>query len=108
MSRGASRAGLRKTTPTLRPPSGLDTATLTLGEDYVVLSYPLPVPALPGGLTSAEGEVARLLFRGLSPEAVAVARAVSVRTIANQIRSLYAKLGISSRVEMMRVLSTKR
>ncbi len=124
--RGGRGARLRG--PDLKPPAGVTAATLHVGRtgredlagqedqpgqkdqpgkedrEYLVLSYPLPAPAIPEGLTLAEREIAILLVRGLSSRAVAVHRGVSVHTVANQIRSLYSKLGVSSRVELLRAL----
>ncbi len=88
----------------LKPPAGITVETLETDREYLVLSYPLPAPSLPEGLTTAEREVAILLVRGLASRAVAVERGVSVHTVENQIRSLYAKLGVSSRVELLRAL----
>ena len=71
-----------------------------LDTEYLVLSYPLPTPALPKTLSQAEREVAILLVRGLSSRAVAARRGVALRTVSNQIASLYAKLGVGSRIEL--------
>ena len=42
-----------------------------------------------------------MLVAGWSNAAIATARRVSPTTVANQARSIYAKLGISSRVELL-------
>jgi DNA-binding NarL/FixJ family response regulator len=52
-------------------------------------------------LTDAESEVATMLVAGWSNVAIATARRVSPTTVANQARSIYAKLGISSRAELV-------
>jgi DNA-binding NarL/FixJ family response regulator len=70
------------------------------GEKYLVLSYPLPSLHAPATLTSAERVVAVAFGGGASMLRIAAARATSVRTVANQIRSIYAKLHISSRLEL--------
>jgi len=90
--------------PSLRAPVGIDAARLQLDTEYLVLSYPLPALELPESLTPAEREVAMLLVRGLSSAAVAAQRGVALRTISNQIASLYAKVGVSSRIELVRAL----
>lgn len=54
-------------------------------------------------LTAAELEVATLLLSGASNEEIARCRGRSVRTIANQIASIYAKLGVGSRAELARL-----
>ncbi len=55
-----------------------------------------PVPRL----TPAERDVASALLRGLSNDAIAVHRGSAPRTVANQIASLYRKLGVRSRAEL--------
>ncbi len=60
------------------------------------------------GLTEAECEVAQLVLRGDSNAAIAATRGTSPRTVANQLASIYRKRGISSRQELIRVLSEGR
>jgi DNA-binding NarL/FixJ family response regulator len=55
-------------------------------------------------LTLAEREIVELLARGMSTAAAARARRRSVATIARQITSVYAKLGVRSRAELARRL----
>ena len=57
-------------------------------------------PCSPGRLTEAEREVARLVVAGLSNEGIARRRNVSLRTIANQVSSIYRKLAVRSRREL--------
>jgi DNA-binding NarL/FixJ family response regulator len=52
-------------------------------------------------LTTAEREVVELLARGMSTAAVARVRRRSVATVARQIASAYAKLGVRSRAELV-------
>lgn len=52
-------------------------------------------------LTSSEREVARLLVGGASNAAIAKARGVSVRTVANQVAAILKKLGAESRFDLM-------
>ncbi|WP_437681822.1 LuxR C-terminal-related transcriptional regulator [Sorangium sp. So ce131] len=54
----------------------------------------------PAQLTSAEGEVARLAALGLSNADIAERRRVSQRTVANQLASIYDKLGIGCRAQL--------
>jgi DNA-binding CsgD family transcriptional regulator len=54
----------------------------------------------PAQLTRGELEVARLAARGLSNTAIAEARGARPRTVANQLASIYRKLGISSRAQL--------
>jgi DNA-binding CsgD family transcriptional regulator len=53
-----------------------------------------------GDLTSAEREVALLALAGKSNNEIAEARHCSVRTVANQLQSVFRKLGIRSRAEL--------
>ncbi|MBL0216586.1 MAG: helix-turn-helix transcriptional regulator [Myxococcales bacterium] len=56
-------------------------------------------------LTRAELAVARLAARGRSSAYIARERRVSVRTIANQLASIYAKLAIGTRSELAHLLA---
>ncbi|SDU30443.1 helix-turn-helix transcriptional regulator [Halopseudomonas salegens] len=60
------------------------------------------VAALRAGfdVTAAEARVAILLADGLSPQAIARQRDVSVNTVRSQLRSLYDKLGVSRQSEL--------
>jgi DNA-binding NarL/FixJ family response regulator len=69
------------------------------GEDVAVMSYALAPPALPASLSAAERIVALALLKGLSNAEIAKARKTSVRTVANQVASLFQKLGVRSRAE---------
>ena len=97
----------------LRPPgpAALHAATFTIGfEEYLVFSFAssadTPAVDADGGratrerLTEAEREVARLVVAGLSNEGIARRRNVSLRTIANQVSSIYRKLAVRSRREL--------
>jgi DNA-binding CsgD family transcriptional regulator len=55
---------------------------------------------LPSSLTQAEREVAESVVRGLANAEIARARGTSVRTVANQMRTLFEKLGVGSRGEL--------
>ncbi|MEZ0470779.1 helix-turn-helix transcriptional regulator [Luteimonas salinilitoris] len=50
--------------------------------------------------TEAEREVALLLLKGLSSKEIAAVRAVSVRTIHEQARSIYSKAGLTGRAAL--------
>lgn len=56
-------------------------------------------PAIPA-LTASELDVARLAVEGCSNEEIAEARGTSAKTIANQLRSIYEKVGVTSRFEL--------
>lgn len=52
-------------------------------------------------LTRTEREVYQLLKQGLSNDEIAKARFVSVETVRSHVKSVFAKLGVSSRVELL-------
>jgi DNA-binding NarL/FixJ family response regulator len=83
-------------------PVGLEAATFGVDDDdYVVFSFPLPELEPPSCLTAAEREVVRGLLRGQSNAEIASARNCAVRTVANQVRSIFRKLGVTSRAEVV-------
>jgi len=74
------------------------------GETLVVTSLPAQATCAPGeclpALTDAEREIALDVAQGLSNRAIAKKRKRAVRTIANQLASIYRKLRIASRAEL--------
>jgi predicted ATPase/DNA-binding CsgD family transcriptional regulator len=58
---------------------------------------PRSAPAFPGGLTEREIEVLRLLAQGHSDGQIAEVLVISPRTVNAHLRSIYSKLGITSR-----------
>jgi DNA-binding NarL/FixJ family response regulator len=92
----------------LRPglaPIGLSASRAQIGgEELAVFSFPVPAPTLPETLSAAEREVAVALLEGLSNSEIAVARRTSDRTVANQVGSLFRKLGVRSRAEAVAAL----
>lgn len=90
----------------VEPPEGLRSSRLRVdSEEYVVLSYPVVGPSLPVSLSPSEREVALLVAHGLSNADIARARGVSRNTVANQIASLFRKLGVGSRLELARKIA---
>jgi DNA-binding NarL/FixJ family response regulator len=77
-------------------------------DDHVVLSVPFSRPAAFAALTQSEVAVAEGLLAGASPAEVARDRGVSKRTIGRQIDSIYRKLGVSSRYELVAFVSGER
>jgi DNA-binding NarL/FixJ family response regulator len=69
-------------------------------EDFLVLTYPAPYWPLPPSLTSAEQGLVLELVAGGSNQAIAQARNTSPRTVANQVASIFRKLGVHSRLEL--------
>ena len=79
------------------------------GESLVVISMPAGPGDLPDAkLTAAEQEVAQDVLAGLSTAAIASKRDRSPNTIANQLASIYAKLGVASRAELTAYLLAAR
>jgi DNA-binding NarL/FixJ family response regulator len=64
--------------------------------EIVVLSFPTDAP-----LTDAEHCIASALLAGKSNAEIARARGTTARTIANQIASLFRKLGVQSRAQLV-------
>lgn len=89
------------TPPEVPPPRGLTARRMTLlGDEHIVLSFPIETPEVPSTLTNAERAVALLVLEGSSDAQIAAARGVSKRTVANQIAAVFRKLGVRSRVEL--------
>lgn len=72
-----------------------------LGQEHIVLSFPLSSPKVPPSLTKAEAAVAVLVLEGRSDAEIAAVRGVSKRTVANQIAAVFRKLDVRSRVELV-------
>lgn len=66
-----------------------------------------PAPALDPhhGLTPQEGRVARLVADGLTNRQIAAELVVSVKTVSYHLGNVYTKLGVHSRVQMVRALT---
>ncbi|TXD35304.1 helix-turn-helix transcriptional regulator [Lujinxingia vulgaris] len=73
-------------------------------EDSALLALADRPCDLPAQLTEAERDVARQVYEGLSNEDIAARRETSSRTVANQLRAIYTKLGLNSREELVRRL----
>jgi DNA-binding NarL/FixJ family response regulator len=67
------------------------------GATYALLEWHLPALDVPSCLTPAEADVARLLGCGLSNAGIAARRGSSERTVANQVASIFRKMGLGSR-----------
>lgn len=77
------------------------------GEELIgVLSVDArPRGAAAAALSAAELEVAAHVIRGLSNDRIARERRVSERTVANQLRSIFGKLGVTSRSQLASALA---
>jgi DNA-binding CsgD family transcriptional regulator len=84
---------------------GFGQAFMHGGAEYAVVSIPLSRPAAFASLTPAELAVAEGVLDGLSMRELAAARAVSARTIGNQLAQVYRKLGIVSRHELVAMVA---
>ena len=101
-----TRSGPKSSRSPATIPPGLRASRATVGgEEVAIFSYPLARPALPASLSPAEGAVALALLEGLSNGDIARARKTSARTVANQVASIFRKLGLSSRGEVAMALS---
>ena len=59
---------------------------------------------MPPILSESEMEVARAVLAGRTNAEIAAARGRSVKTVANQLGSIYGKLGVRDRYELAAVL----
>lgn len=89
--------------PELAAPREARVSRFSVDEEYFVLSYPLHVVRLPDTLAPAERAIARRIVDGASFREIAAERRTSARTIANQSKAIYRKLGIGSRLELAAV-----
>jgi len=74
-------------------------------DDALAVARVAPVRRPLARLSGAERDVAMRLLGGMRGAAIACERGTSPRTVANQITSIYHKLGISSRRELMAQLT---
>lgn len=93
----------------LADPSRMDRLDLSVADAEVGV---LAVDARPRGaaaeaLSIVELEVTSYVVRGWSNERIAAERQVSPRTIANQLRAIYEKLGVTNRRELVRAVTPR-
>lgn len=82
-------------------PAGLVAWRLTAGlDEFAILEWPANVAAPPLMLGRAERDVLALVLDGLSNAEIAARRGRSVRTVANQVASVFQKVGVGSRSEL--------
>jgi DNA-binding CsgD family transcriptional regulator len=77
-------------------------AVLMRRGDLELLVVDLPAsPALPAALTPGERDIVTRLIEGASNREIARSRGTSERTVANQLKRIYRKLGVFSRAELV-------
>lgn len=74
--------------------------------EYAVIAIPLDGASPLAALSPTEMAIALDIFSGRSNADIAKARGRSVRTIANQTRSVFQKLGVGSRSELVALFGT--
>ena len=95
----------RPATPSVSP----DAFTFEVGSDeYAILVFPIQAVEAPQGLSPAETAIAMAVFAGKSNASIAADRRTSLNTVANQLRSIYQKLGVSGRRELIRSFTHPR
>ena len=105
MTNRSPRAAARRecAIPKIGLPSGLVAWHLDLGDGQELALFELATsgswPRVTG-VTAAERAVLALAAAGLSNAETAARRGVSPRTVANQMASLFRKLGVHSRLEL--------
>ena len=89
-----------------QPPDELSTHVLRVGSSsLLVLSYRIPEQDLLGRLTTAEREIAVLAAAGATNLEIARHRGVSKNTVAKQIATVFRKTRVTSRFELIALLS---
>jgi DNA-binding NarL/FixJ family response regulator len=95
-----SAAELVTTAARLRCPLPVSRLNVRGLDALVVDTGPSPRAILSSRLTNAERLVAGLVLDGMSTAEIAELRRSAYRTVANQLASIYEKLGVGSRVEL--------
>lgn len=88
---------MKRPLPREKPP---ELVAYELEPGRVLFVYPLPTTPLVANLTKAEQEVTALVLDGHDNAGIAKVRGTSLRTTANQVASIFRKLGVSSRAEL--------
>ncbi len=71
------------------------------GTQFLTMSVPSGAPRVGFPLTPAERQVVALLIEGKTNAQIARARRTSARTVANQLASIFKKLSVGSRAELI-------
>lgn len=72
---------------------------ITRVSDTIVISA--PEPGLPGRLSQSEKDIVRAAIGGRSNAQIAQTRGTTTKTIANQLYTIYRKLGVNTRQELI-------
>lgn len=70
-------------------------------EDRILLRFPALVPSWPEHFTGAEREIAIMIAGGATNHQIAERRATSVRTVTNQVLSLFRKANVGARAALV-------
>ncbi len=89
---------MKRLLPEVPPPS---VVAYEIHPGQVLFVHDLTVAAKVPGLGEVEQEILELLLRGHDNRSIAERRGTSPRTVANQIASIFRKLGVRSRAELM-------
>jgi DNA-binding CsgD family transcriptional regulator len=83
-------------------------AEVSVGNDTLLIgSTPRLEEAKLGGLSDAERQVLVLLIAGSTNRDIAMRRATSARTVANQVQAIFRKYGARSRSELIARLTNR-
>jgi DNA-binding CsgD family transcriptional regulator len=100
-ARPANGTATRRARAALEPPPGTQAHLVEVGgEELLVFRVPLRRVTLDESLSDAEREVAALALAGLSNSEIGRRRGTSERTVANQMATIFRKLGVRSRSEL--------
>src|SRR5262249_34476019 len=90
-------------------PEDIRVTVVSFGADeLVVVSFPIANASSLEQLAPSEREIALAVVSGRTNAEIARARRRSVRTIANQVASIFRKLGVGSRAELAAALAGQR
>ncbi len=84
------------------PPANLEAYEIEPGK--VLFVHALPIRTI-AGLSPAEQEVLALVLDGHDNASIAAVRRTALRTVANQLASIFRKVGVSSRAELAAAIS---
>lgn len=73
----------------------------------LIVSFPVQRADFDALLSGTETEIARDIMAGLSNAAIAERRGTALRTIANQVASIFRKLRVRSRLELSLYASSR-